>query len=277
MGFERFRQGQYLGITSVRSGRKPLKASTLAARSSPSPSELFAPKIAAMTADALEFDIDPEHLLKVAAVAFLQRIEAHEKTASEPLFTEGELVEFFKQAGLLDNIKAWGGHLKNTLTGGDFASQMKSLTGGASSGMSGLRQTLNPTLQQVKGPGELALAHAAREKATALAADRAAARLKLPDVSGVDRSLATNAVSPQAWGLQATKARPLSPGMVSARGSVAAAPAAAAAPAGIQTPISPADFLRGQAQRRDPSLGAFGRDPLLGGRAARRAPAGVLA
>lgn len=274
MGFERFRQGQYLGITSVRSGRKPLKASTLAARTSPSPSELFAPKIAGMTAATLEFDIDPELLLKVAAEAFLRRIEAHEKTASEPLFSEGELIEFFKQAGLLDNIRAWGGHFKNTLTGGDFASQMKSLTGGASSGMSGLKQTLNPTLQQIKGPGELALAHAAKEQATALAADRAAARLRLPDMSGVDRSLATSAVSPQAWGLPTAKARPLSPGMVQARGAAPAAAAATPASPVIQTPISPADFLRSQAQRRDPSLGAFGRDPLLGARAA-RAPAGA--
>lgn len=253
MGFERFRQGQYLGITPVRSGTRPLRATTLVGRSSPSPSELFAPKIAGMTAATYDFDIDPELMLKVAAQAFLERIATLDKTASEPLFSEGELIEFFKQAGLLSNIKAWGSHLKNTMTGGDFASQMKSLTGGASSGMSGLKQTLNPALQQVKGPGELALAHAAQQKASTLAADRAAAQLKMPDTSGIEKSFAPSPHSPQAWGLPATEVnRATAPNPFSPQAW------------GLGAPIKPGDFLRDS---------AFGRDARLGPRAARLTPA----
>ena len=248
------RAGQLQGIRHVRAGTRPYRAATLLSKASPSPSEAFGAKIASMAAAA--FDLyDDEHLMKVAASSFLRTVLTSEKFASM-VMTEEQVFELLKEAGYLDNIRAWGSRAKDALTGGGFAAQMRQLSGGATSGMSGVKATINPALQQIKGPGELALRQQAKEQTLAAAADRAAARLKLPDMSGVDRSLATNTASPQAWGLQASSRKPLSPAMVLARGpKPGAAPAPAAAPSsGIQTPMAPGAFLAGLRQRATPVM-----------------------
>lgn len=265
---------------TTRTGVRPLRAMTLVEKGSISPSEAFPPKMASMTTLALAPapSLDLEPYLKIAYAAFLDTLgssddeQGRKLAANPPSFQDFELL--IKESGLMDNLKAWGGYFKSKVTGGDFAQQMRGLTGGASSGMSGLRETINPGLQQIKGPGELALRHQAQVQQATRAADTAAMRLRAPALPGsVDRSLATNPLSPEAFGLasQAKKITPQTIALRSQQARPAAAPAvAAAAP---QTPVAPADFLRGLAQRKDPSLGAFGRDPLLGARAARLAPA----
>ena len=84
-------------------------------------------------------------------------------------------------------------------------------------------------------------------------------------MSGVDKSLATNSLSPQAWGLPTTKGRPLSPDMVVRRNAVSPAPAAAPAQVpsidpGLRAPVAPGDFLAQQRRMtQDPAAVAAGK------------------
>lgn len=249
----------------TRTGTRPLRAMTLLNRGSISPSEAFQPKMASMTTYALSPapvpDLEP--YLKVAYAAFLDTLGASEDedarkiAASPPSFDVFQ--EMVKQSGLMDNLKAWGGYFKNKVTGGDFANQMRGLTGGASSGMSGLRETINPGLQQIKGPGELALRHQAQVQQ---AANIAAARPHSPEAFGLPVQAAPK-LSPDAYlRSRAAASAPMSPEAFGLSSS--------------QRPqVAPGAFLRSQATPQS-GLGAFGRDPNLGERAARLRPALVL-
>lgn len=250
---------------TTRTGVRPLRAMTLVEKGSISPSEAFRPKMASMTTLALAPapSLDLEPYLKIAYAAFLDTLgssddeQGRKLAANPPSFQDFELL--IKESGLMDNLKAWGGYFKNKVTGGDFAQQMRGLTGGASSGMSGLRETINPGLQQIKGPGELALRHQAQVQR---AANIAAARPHSPEAFGLPVQAAPK-LSPDAYlRSRAAASAPMSPEAFGLSSS--------------QRPqVAPGAFLRSQAAPQS-GLGAFGRDPNLGERAARLRPALVL-
>lgn len=157
----------------VRSGRPPLKISTLAgsSRGNQLLSEAFPAKLAGMNPV-----LDNPELFAVMRRSFheeLQKIAAfhgNELPVLSFLDNPEKYEQFLKEAGLWDalksygrNIKGYASQAKNTLTGGDYARQMKELSGStgmtASSSKGLLASTPGPMRELAESRAQLDPAH----------------------------------------------------------------------------------------------------------------------
>lgn len=157
----------------VRSGRPPLKISTLAgsSRGNQLLSEAFPAKLAGMNPI-----LDNPELFAVMQRSFheeLQKIASfhgNELPVLSFLNDPERYEQFLKEAGLWDalksygrNIKGYANQAKNTLTGGDYARQMKELSGSsgmtASSSKGLLASTPGPMREMAESRAKLDPAH----------------------------------------------------------------------------------------------------------------------